>query len=389
MQKVVSNSLPIAKKIRLYILITVTTIGIFILDYKIPLGVAWGVPYVFAVFISLQLNNTRAVIVVVLLCVSLTILGYFLSPHGGILWVVWANRFIAVMAISLIGYLGIRMKKSEREIKKIADMPAENSNPVLRISQEYKILYANQQACLLFNCNENETSDHSLPKSWKEAIQHVVKNENSTSVEYNTEGRVLTFTFTFVPDRQYINIYGTDISELIRTQKELEKLSEIDALTGLKNRRVFNKSIGMEWQRAKRFKSTLSLLILDVDYFKKYNDEYGHPSGDKALQKVAKVLMQISNRPGDLVARYGGEEFVVLLPATDNEGAMVFAETIREKVEKKKIKHRKSDVSEHVTVSIGVASAKPAKNNKSKDLIHIADKALYQAKAQGRNCVVS
>jgi diguanylate cyclase (GGDEF)-like protein len=165
----------------------------------------------------------------------------------------------------------------------------------------------------------------------------------------------------------------------------LQRLSSLDGLTGVANRRRFDEVLEQEWRRALRNKTPLSLIFIDIDFFKVYNDTYGHLMGDECLKQIAKTLSGILNRPGDLVARYGGEEFVVLLPETDTSGAITIAETLRTKVEEMKIPHLKSECSNYVTISLGVATAIPSHDSSASWLIDKADKALYQAKQEGRN----
>jgi diguanylate cyclase (GGDEF)-like protein len=161
-------------------------------------------------------------------------------------------------------------------------------------------------------------------------------------------------------------------------------LARTDELTGLANRRQFNEALEVEWRRAERDGSAVSLLMLDVDLFKAYNDAYGHLQGDKALCAVAHAIKDHIGRPADLGARYGGEEFAVLLPATDDAGAYPVAETIRSAIEKLGLPHAASP--NHVlTVSIGIASLRPRFGADAADLVKAADKALYLAKQAGRN----
>lgn len=183
--------------------------------------------------------------------------------------------------------------------------------------------------------------------------------------------------------------------EIIKTNKKLEErnailkeLSSKDALTSLYNRRYFNEHLISEWNRAIREDQPLSIMMFDIDYFKQYNDEYGHQQGDDCLKQVASCLTEVLHRPADLIARYGGEEFVALLPATDTKGACVIAENMRSQLEQIKIEHKASKVSAYVTVSIGVASTVPEKPDQHETLVRVADKALYNAKAAGRNRVV-
>ncbi len=173
--------------------------------------------------------------------------------------------------------------------------------------------------------------------------------------------------------------------ELEQRNTELARLSAVDGLTGVSNRRSFDNALDVEWRRAARERTELSLIMIDVDYFKRYNDAYGHLAGDDCLRQVARALVQAVHRPADCVARYGGEEFAVLLPATSHGGALVVAEALRVAVSALQLDHRASDVADHVTLSLGVATLQPAPGSVSTDLITHADGALYAAKRSGRN----
>ncbi|GAB1543780.1 hypothetical protein NUACC21_64560 [Scytonema sp. NUACC21] len=173
--------------------------------------------------------------------------------------------------------------------------------------------------------------------------------------------------------------------QLEGANRELQRLATLDGLTQIANRRRFDEDIEREWQRSKREQSPLSLLICDMDNFKLYNDYYGHQAGDNCLQQFAQALSKVVKRPADLVARYGGEEFTVLLPNTDITGAIRIAEKIQEAVTQLQIPHVQSSVSQFITVSIGVASLIPTQELLPEHLIAMADRALYEAKAQGRN----
>jgi diguanylate cyclase (GGDEF)-like protein len=168
----------------------------------------------------------------------------------------------------------------------------------------------------------------------------------------------------------------------------LQKLLSTDALTGIANRRHFDQAMAEEWRRCARVRVPLSLLMIDVDYFKRYNDHLGHLRGDECLRQLAAILTRVGRRPGDLVARYGGEEFVYLLPDTDAKGAMQVAERLRSEVQAAGILHPASPLGVCVTVSIGVASALPPAGTVN-DLVALADRALYVAKEEGRNRIVA
>ncbi|MBF0235246.1 MAG: diguanylate cyclase [Desulfamplus sp.] len=202
---------------------------------------------------------------------------------------------------------------------------------------------------------------------------------------YNKEGR---------PDGFYG--FTMDISRSIRMEEELQEanaqlvcIATLDGLTQIPNRRKFDEYLGSEWKRAARDKSTISLILCDIDFFKPYNDNYGHQGGDETLRQVARCIADNSRRPADLAARYGGEEFVVVLPDTDTEGAVKVAENLRIAVRNLEIPHAHSKVNNCVTISLGVASIIPTNQDPPTLIIERADAALYQAKKFGRDRVMS
>jgi two-component system chemotaxis family response regulator WspR len=173
--------------------------------------------------------------------------------------------------------------------------------------------------------------------------------------------------------------------ELEASNLELARLSNQDGLTGLANRRRFDEALEIECRRAARDQNALSLIMIDVDFFKKYNDAYGHIAGDECLRRVAQALAQSARRPADLSARYGGEEFALILPSTPREGAPHVAEAVRCAVEALSIPHAGSSISQHVTLSLGIATLDPQHLSTPKTLVEHADRALYDAKRAGRN----
>lgn len=183
--------------------------------------------------------------------------------------------------------------------------------------------------------------------------------------------------------------FRKESEEKLRKAKEMFKnLSVIDGLTGISNRRHFDQTIDQEWGQAMRNSTSLSLILFDIDYFKAFNDTYGHLGGDECLKQIGKILSKVIQRPRDFVGRYGGEEFAVILPETNEEGAMNIAEKIKLTIGSLKIPHKGSKVHPYVTVSIGIATMIPSQSTSVNDLIEQADKGLYEAKKCGRNQIV-
>ena len=173
--------------------------------------------------------------------------------------------------------------------------------------------------------------------------------------------------------------------DLRQSNAELQVLAHTDRLTGVANRNQLDQQLAMEWQRHRREQKPIALLMIDADYFKAYNDCFGHLAGDRCLIRIAEVVQRTCNRPGDLLARFGGEEFVLLLPDTDCPGAITVAERVQEALEHQAIPHPKAVVAGRVSVSIGIACQVPDAHNTPQELLASADAALYRAKAGGRN----
>ena len=176
-----------------------------------------------------------------------------------------------------------------------------------------------------------------------------------------------------------------ELSELQEANFKLESLSTLDGLTGIPNRRSFDDYIEMSIKSCTRLNKPISLIMADIDFFKGYNDNYGHLKGDDCLINVAKSISLSAKRPLDFVTRYGGEEFAVILPETDEEGAKIIAEIIRKNVEELEIAHKSSNVSAYVTLSLGITTKSSSIQYSKNELIEHADKALYNSKSNGRN----
>lgn len=237
-------------------------------------------------------------------------------------------------------------------------------------------------------------------------LQCIRKGEKRLEMDVEleiTQGRKVPFWMTGTPlyglARETIGavIQCKDITDrkrdeeaLRQANRKLEKLATIDGLTQLANRRAFDDTLEKEWRRMRRNQQPLSVILSDIDFFKRFNDHYGHQAGDDCLKAVAQSIQGCLQRPADLAARYGGEEFVVILPNTPSAGAMHVAEIIRAAVEALQWPHAQSEVAAVVTLSLGGATiVPPLDGGKAGDIVKMADQALYESKEAGRNSVTA
>jgi diguanylate cyclase (GGDEF)-like protein/PAS domain S-box-containing protein len=211
---------------------------------------------------------------------------------------------------------------------------------------------------------------------WIRDVVHVVRNEDGTV------NSLIGFMFD-ISERKKTE------ERLLSLQKELEDLSFKDGLTGVANRRMFDSIMELEWENARRNNQPLSLIMIDIDYFKQYNDHYGHLQGDECLKRVASALGSAATRARDAFARFGGEEFVLVLPETDETSAYKIAERCRSLIFKEQIPHEKSQTGQLLTISMGVGTITPMHKDEAMAFIEAVDQRLYQAKQKGRNCIVS
>jgi diguanylate cyclase (GGDEF)-like protein/PAS domain S-box-containing protein len=230
-------------------------------------------------------------------------------------------------------------------------------------------------------------------------------SQSQQGVDHEADYRALTADGEYVWIRDVVHVirrpdgsvdclvgFMFDISErkraedkILQLQKELEALSYRDPLTGIANRRMFDRILDVEWGKARALGEPLSLVIVDIDFFKQYNDRYGHPQGDACLRDVARALDRAAARTRDLCARLGGEEFVLVLPATDEAAALAVAERCARRLARAALPHAASSVADVVTCSMGVATIVPGSRDLPAQLVDMADTRLYRAKAAGRN----
>jgi len=238
---------------------------------------------------------------------------------------------------------------------------------------------------------------HSRPDEWvpiiflssKEADQDLDRAIEAGGDDYLVKPVSFVVLNAKIRALQRIESTRTKLLEMSRdlaaANRELESLSRQDGLTEIANRRYFDSYLLTEVKRASRERLPLSLILADVDYFKAFNDCYGHQAGDDCLRRVAAALKAVGRRPADVAARYGGEEFAMVLPSTAMEGAVDVAKSLARAIEALAIPHARSSVSTQLTLSQGIASLIPAHDTTSESIIEFADQALYQAKQQGRN----
>jgi len=279
--------------------------------------------------------------------------------------------------------------------------------PLLVLDKELRIITANRSFYRTFRVNPEETEKRLIydlgKRQWdipglRELLENILpKNSSFEDFEVDHDFESIGRKTMLLNARkiyretnhvEMILIAFEDITERKKAQEQLKLIAFMDGLTGVANRRHFDNTLDLEWRRAMRSAKPISLIIVDVDYFKNFNDTYGHLAGDSCLQQIAHTIRDSLRRAGNFAARYGGEEFAVILPDTDAEGAYLFAESLREKVENLNIEHTDSRVGKNVTVSLGVSTIVPKKDSPHDELIYLADKALYKAKQGGRNRVV-
>ena len=277
---------------------------------------------------------------------------------------------------------------------------------IIEFDRNQRIIYANPAALrifsmppevmlgnrlgLLFNEKTDESIFSLIHSSKPEGVlsdRHVKMSINN----YILDVCVAPFDYsqnTQVIIMEDITIRETTQKKLIEANNKLEVLAHIDSLTEVFNRRHFDDLLHQEWGRLKREKGELSLILCDVDYFKNYNDTYGHLKGDQCLRLIAQTINSTIHRPSDMVARYGGDEFVLLLPNTTLDGAQHLAEEILNRIYQLQIRHEESPLTDHVTITVGAGTGFPNDDLPEDKFIWLADKALYEAKRRGRNCVI-
>lgn len=305
------------------------------------------------------------------------------------------------------------LKQSEDKFKAIFSHAAVG---IARIALDGRWLEVNKRFCEILGYPETElktlsyqqvTYPDDLELDTSLLMELLAGKRDSYTIEkryFRKDGNIIwsRLSISLIKDAQgkpaYIAAFIEDISDLKNSEIEMRELNErlerysyIDGLTLINNRRMLDLGIAKEWNRALRTSSSISFIMIDIDFFKNYNDHYGHLQGDECLKKIANAVNGVANRSSDLVARFGGEEFAILVPGASHNQAKKLAERCRKSIEQLRIPHEYTEVNDVkvVTVSIGVCTAVPNTNNSATELVEATDKRLYQAKHLGRNCVAS
>ncbi len=306
-----------------------------------------------------------------------------------------------------INSLTVKTEVSRLEFIQIFDAVSDplwiidNKHTILRVNRSFVKLFklGNKQAVIGKKCHD--ILNYSLCQTDDCPLKHILYKKDRIEMEIDfsiTEGDTHAFLLTGAPllglaeETLGAVLQFKDISErrayedaLKKTNKKLKKQANIDGLTKISNRRFFNETLQKEWRRMQRSSKSIGLLMIDIDFFKLYNDNYGHAQGDECLKQIAKAIKSCAHRSHDLVARYGGEEFGYILPETDLKGAAIVAGSVLNAIRDLKIPHEYSKVANIATVSIGCYSMIPTIKDKQSELIIKADQLLYKSKESGRN----
>jgi diguanylate cyclase (GGDEF)-like protein len=309
----------------------------------------------------------------------LLVLKSILSENG------YKKIFLAESADQAFKFLGLKGSKKKRDVDLIlmdVMMPGINGIEACAIIKKEE--YLKDTPVIMITATREESHLQSAFQAG--AIDYITKPINVPELLARVRSALRLKMET--DSRKERERELTEMAEqLDAANKKLTQMSYLDGLTSVANRRYFEEFFTREWKNAIRENEFLSLIMLDIDCFKAYNDNYGHLNGDDCLKKIAQSLNNALKRPRDFLCRYGGEEFIAVLPDTDREGSSTVAKRFLSQTKKLKIPHKASSVCKIVTISIGVATTKPDKKKKSNIFVNEVDKALYQAKKSGRNCI--
>jgi diguanylate cyclase (GGDEF)-like protein len=297
----------------------------------------------------------------------------------------YKNIFLADSADKAFELMGLKGKKKQKDIDLILMdimMPGvDGLEACLRIKKNVEL-----KDIPIIMVTAKKEADHLQLAFQAGAVDYITKPINVTELLARVHSALRLKRE--IDSRKERERELTEMAEQLDVaNKKLTRMSYLDGLTNVPNRRYFEEFLTKEWKNAIRVEEFISLIMFDIDCFKAYNDTYGHLIGDDCLKKIAKTLSNALKRPRDFLCRYGGEEFIAVLPDTDEKGAFEVANRFLKETKKLKITHKSSPVSKNVTISVGVATIKPDRKAKSNFLVNEVDKALYEAKQSGRNCI--
>ena len=386
-------------------------VTILIVDLHLPADTAIGVLYVIVIMFSLWMPKIKHTVYLSILCSTFTLVAFYQSTTQDITFPspALSNMLVTLLAIwittTLASYRKTLTNKLRKSEKRQAAILSSSLDPIITFNTQGVIQSASNSITPVFgwplqdiigehvsilvdepfktkiNTLLESAAKHNLEiLNAKQEITGIHINGKKFSCEIS-----LAIVYSLGVKKPFFSATIRDISEKKASEKKLIWLSTHDELTGIYNRRYFKKQIEKEWHRLIRNPDYLSLIIVDVDHFKNYNDTLGHQAGDACLQKIAHALPKRLKRTTDFAARYGGEEFCILLPNTALNGAIKIAKLIHKEIHNLKIPHPVTQVGGYITVSMGISSILPTNNSSYDVLIKSADHALYQAKKQGRN----
>ena len=385
--------------------------AVLMLDFYLPDTTAIATLYIGNIMITMWLPRTNSTFIftgiVALLIILIGLHKFDQTSH----WFDIINRTLAFLGIWFTCLLVIIRKKLARtvaikqeQLEAIIDAAID---PFVATDHEGRIFLINHAVETVFGWTEHELIGRNvnilMPAPYRDKhddyVHHYHKTGQSKVIGVPREFKAVRKDGSVFPCEVSIGrtdfkfseeVYMAtirDITDRKHLENKLVQMSIMDELTQIYNRRYFNIQIEKEWHRAGRDQHPLSILILDIDYFKKYNDHFGHLGGDECLKKIAKTLSDSLRRASDMIARYGGEEFIVILPNTNSQHAKVTADTLKKSIEDLRLEHP-DGINKIVTLSIGLSTATPNGEASATELIQNADQALYDAKENGRNQIV-
>lgn len=397
---------------KIYLANILLALLIFYIDLLIPAGIATTVPYIITILISISLPTNSYIFFFTVLCSILTVMGHYLSPPDLSQLGSFIDRSITIATMWITAAIAIyrqnitALLQNSENMKKLVF--SSSIHPVITLDHNFRIQAASESTFSCFGWEDKELIGKDIfilfskdnVEKYKTIFTELANNDAKKAKSHLSEApcvtkdnkvldcEVVIHKILAHDNREEHIIYTVTLRDLSAQKERENKLSHLanhDGLTGLYNRRYFNEKIQEEWNLLMRINSPLSFIIIDIDFFKKYNDSLGHQAGDACLQSVSKVLKHVIKRTSDFPARYGGEEFVVLLPNTNSVGAQKIAEDIKQELLTLAMPHPGSEQYKIVTASMGINTAIPSNDSSIKEFIENADKALYHAKENGRN----